>query len=46
MVYNPFNVLLHLVCYYFAENFCIYVLKTLAYNFLFLFCSCLVLVSR
>ena len=25
MVYNPFNVLMNLVCQYFVENYCIYI---------------------
>ena len=38
MVYDPFNVLLDSVCYYFVEDFCIYVHQRY-WPVVFLFCD-------
>ena len=46
MVYDPLNILLHSMCYYFVENFYIYVHQEYWPIIFFLWCPCLVLVRR
>ena len=39
MVYDPFKMLLNLVCKYFVENFCFYVERDIALQFSFIVMS-------
>ena len=45
MVYDPFNILLNLVCWYVVEDFCVCVVSDIGPQFSFLWYFCLVLVS-
>ena len=46
VVCDPFNVLLYLICIQYVEDYCIHVHQGNWYEFFFLYCICLALLSQ